>query len=37
MPFRYMAQTTPKGVRQPVMPLGMREHIRNDLDRAFEF
>lgn len=37
MPFRYMAQTTAKGVRRPWMPIGMREHIRQDLDRSLEF
>jgi len=33
MPFRYLA--SPDG--QPIMPDGMRELIRKDLDRAFEF
>lgn len=40
MPFRYMvadnnAPTTPQ--TKPLMPPGMRDHIREDLDRAFEF
>ncbi|PWN35504.1 uncharacterized protein FA14DRAFT_43002 [Meira miltonrushii] len=40
MPFRYMvadnnAPITPQ--TRPLMPPGMREHIRQDLDRAFEF
>lgn len=33
MPFRYMADST----KRPIMPPGMRDHIRQDLDRAFEF
>lgn len=33
MPFRYMADQK----KDPIMPPGMREHIRKDLDRAFEF
>lgn len=37
MPFRYMTEVTTSGIKRPLMPKGMREHIRNDLDRAFEF
>ncbi len=44
MPFRYMAEDQSKATekiptkqRRPLMPPGMREHIRTDLDRAFEF
>ncbi|MBW0512198.1 hypothetical protein O181_051913 [Austropuccinia psidii MF-1] len=33
MPFRYLAE--PSG--QPIMPQGMRELIRRDMDRTFEF
>lgn len=38
MPFRYMrddkvTSSTPR----PLMPPGMREHIKKDLDRTFEF
>lgn len=37
MPFRYVAEMTPSGEKRPHMPDGMREHIKKDLDRAFEF
>ena len=39
MPFRYMVEDTSIDKKQwnPLMPPGMREHIRQDLDRAFEF
>ncbi|CAH7682306.1 SAM-dependent RNA methyltransferase [Phakopsora pachyrhizi] len=33
MPFRYLADP----LNQPVMPTGMRDLIRKDLDRSFEF
>ena len=38
MPFRYMVedQANPQD-ETPRMPPGMRDHIRTDLDRAFEF
>ncbi|PWN92426.1 DUF431-domain-containing protein [Acaromyces ingoldii] len=41
MPFRYMVDEERtkayRGKPEPLMPEGMRQHIRNDLDRAFEF
>ncbi|TKY86925.1 hypothetical protein EX895_004213 [Sporisorium graminicola] len=41
MPFRYMVDearaVTASGAGQPLMPEGMRELIRTDLDRCFEF
>ncbi|PWO00624.1 hypothetical protein FA09DRAFT_328034 [Tilletiopsis washingtonensis] len=44
MPFRYLLDPAPApprakdaGQRRPLMPPGMRELIRSDLDRAFEF
>lgn len=37
MPFRYMAEDPSAKVLRPLMPKGMRELIRSDLDRAFEF
>lgn len=41
MPFRYMVdeERTKQngGDPEPLMPEGMRQHIRADLDRAFEF
>jgi ribosome biogenesis SPOUT family RNA methylase Rps3 len=37
MPFRYVAEKMPSGGKRPHMPDGMREHIKKDLDRAFEF
>lgn len=36
MPFRYMRDES-SGERRPLMPPGMREHIKKDLDRTFEF
>lgn len=35
MPFRYMEDRLHAGV--PLMPDGMRELIKRDLDRSFEF
>lgn len=41
MPFRYMADeerpALADGAKQPLMPSGMRELIRKDLGRSFEF
>ncbi|SNX88128.1 uncharacterized protein MEPE_06839 [Melanopsichium pennsylvanicum] len=41
MPFRYMVDKTrstlSKGSKQPLMPEGMRELIKSDLGRSFEF
>ncbi|CAO1625809.1 unnamed protein product [Parajaminaea phylloscopi] len=38
MPFRYMrAPDASSKTPQPLMPPGMREHIKKDLDRGFEF
>ncbi|KAE8234154.1 hypothetical protein CF326_g802 [Tilletia indica] len=42
MPFRYMAESPQAGAAgglsaRPLMPPGMRELIRKDLDRSFEF
>lgn len=39
MPFRYMRDTkAPQSAGpQPLMPPGMREHIKADLDRGFDF
>ncbi|CAD6898090.1 unnamed protein product [Tilletia controversa] len=42
MPFRYMAEPTQEGAAgapslRPLMPPGMRDLIRKDLDRSFEF
>lgn len=38
MPFRYMRDPDAKeSTPQPLMPPGMRDHIRKDLDRSFEF
>ncbi|CAO1629174.1 unnamed protein product [Sympodiomycopsis kandeliae] len=38
MPFRYMRDPSSEGkAPRPLMPQGMREHIKKDLDRTFEF
>lgn len=38
MPFRYMVDESRQGKeKEPLMPEGMRELIRNDLGRSFEF
>ncbi|KDN52075.1 hypothetical protein K437DRAFT_254629 [Tilletiaria anomala UBC 951] len=37
MPFRYMAEDAGVKDKRPLMPPGMRELIKSDLDRAFEF
>lgn len=33
MPFRYIKADN----GEPILPQGMKEHLRKDLDRAFEF
>lgn len=38
MPFRYMRDENARGTDpSPLMPPGMRDHIKKDLDRTFEF
>lgn len=38
MPFRYIRdESAASGKPEPLMPPGMREHIKKDLDRSFEF